>query len=74
MRPSAQTGGLCRKFPTRGIGLKLNVAEKTISIVDDNRVNMKLIRILLAGEGYVFIAKPIDTRALPVLIERYLEY
>ncbi len=28
------------------------MAEKTILIVDDNPVNMKLIRVLLAGEGY----------------------
>jgi CheY-like chemotaxis protein len=28
------------------------VAEKTILIVDDNPVNLKLIRILLTGEGY----------------------
>ena len=28
------------------------MAEKTILIVDDNPVNLKLIRILLTGEGY----------------------
>lgn len=123
------------------------MAEKTILIVDDNPVNLKLIRILLAGEGYDvhtasdgenalrvlqdlrpqmilmdiqlpgidgleltrrlkadpmtrditilgltayamkgdeqkilaagcdgYIAKPIDTRTLPAVIQRYLEY
>ena len=123
------------------------MAEKTILIVDDNPVNLKLIRVLLAGEGYDvhtagdaeealrvlqelrprmilmdiqlpgidgleltrrlkadpvtrhitilgltayamkgdeekilaagcdgYIAKPIDTRTLPEVIERYLEY
>ncbi|HEX9787329.1 MAG TPA: response regulator [Candidatus Binatia bacterium] len=28
------------------------MADKTILIVDDNPVNLKLIRVLLAGEGY----------------------
>jgi two-component system, cell cycle response regulator DivK len=35
-----------------GIGLRLNLAERKILIVDDNPVNLKLIRILLVGEGY----------------------
>ena len=39
-------------FAADGNGPKLNMAEKTILIVDDNPVNLKLIRILLAGEGY----------------------
>jgi CheY-like chemotaxis protein len=134
-------------FAARGNGLKVNMPEKTILIVDDNPVNLKLIRILLAGEGYDvhtatdaedalrvlqdlrpqmilmdiqlpgidgleltrrlkadpatrditilgltayamkgdeqkilaagcdgYIAKPIDTRTLPAVIQRYLEY
>ncbi len=134
-------------FGADGNGPKVNVAEKTILIVDDNPVNLKLIRILLAGEGYDvhtatdaedalrvlqdlrpqmilmdiqlpgidgleltrrikadpmtrditilgltayamkgdeqkilaagcdgYIAKPIDTRTLPAVIQRYLEY
>ena len=134
-------------FAADGNGPKLNMAEKTILIVDDNPVNLKLIRILLAGEGYDvhtasdgenalrvlqdlrpqmilmdiqlpgidgleltrrlkadpmtrditivgltayamkgdeqkilaagcdgYIAKPIDTRTLPAVIQRYLEY
>ena len=39
-------------FAADGNGPQVNVAEKTILIVDDNPVNLKLIRILLAGEGY----------------------
>jgi two-component system cell cycle response regulator DivK len=31
---------------------RLNMARQSILIVDDNPVNIKLIRILLAGEGY----------------------
>jgi CheY-like chemotaxis protein len=134
-------------FAADGNRPKVNMAEKTILIVDDNPVNLKLIRILLAGEGYDvhtatdaedalrvlqdlrpqmilmdiqlpgidgleltrrlkadpmtrditilgltayamkgdeqkilaagcdgYIAKPIDTRTLPAVIQRYLEY
>lgn len=34
------------------VGAKINVAGESILIVDDNAVNLKLIRVLLAREGY----------------------
>jgi len=42
---------------------------ETILIVDDNPVNMKLIRVLLAGEGYHVRTASDATEALGVLSE-----
>ena len=45
------------------------MAEKTILIVDDNPVNMKLIRVLLAGEGYDVRTAADAQEALQILQE-----
>ena len=43
------------------------MARDTILIVDDNPVNMKLIRVLLAGEGYEVRTASDANEALAVL-------
>lgn len=45
------------------------MAQETILIVDDNPVNMKLIRILLSGEGYNVRTAADAREALDVLSE-----
>lgn len=45
------------------------MAEQTILIVDDNPVNLKLIRILLTGEGYDMHTANDAEEAIPLLRE-----
>lgn len=46
-----------------------DMAEQTILIVDDNPVNLKLIRILLTGEGYDMHTANDAEEAIPLLRE-----
>lgn len=45
------------------------MSEKSILIVDDNPVNLKLIRVLLAGEGYDVLTAGDAEEAMRVLKE-----
>jgi two-component system, cell cycle response regulator DivK len=51
--------------------MELNMAGEPILIVDDNSTNMKLVRILLAGEGYDVRTAADAEEALNVLKEFY---
>jgi CheY-like chemotaxis protein len=47
------------------------MAHESILIVDDNLVNMKLIRVLLVGEGYDVRTAADAQQALTILAERH---
>src|SRR5881227_725731 len=51
--------------------MELNMSGEPILIVDDNSTNMKLVRILLAGEGYDVRTAADAEEALNVLKEFY---